>query len=253
MPWTIISAVGAASQLHCSLHRYAITLMHVSPETIPIYRHICITPLNFDCDTDQVGRQLCLIILLPRAEPAVKDTRCQKSQSETRHDFVHSRCCCLPTSPHVQAQASKPSLLPLRTLDDTTPTLTPYTLRNTAFAFIPLVTTTLLQPKNCNRIHTDQKTRLLILRRAHPRDLRVTTSTTPPTLGRKACHPSPPTIFAPDSASTGSPLLAAAHSHKHVLFRVAVGQDRPVGACLAGFQLGAQTHKAECVAVGSRK
>ena len=72
--------------------------MHVSSETIPIYRHICITPLNFDCDTDQAGRQLYWIILLPRAEPAVKDTWCQKSQSETRHDFVHSRCCCLPTS-----------------------------------------------------------------------------------------------------------------------------------------------------------
>lgn len=228
--------------------------MHVSSETIPIYRHICITPLNFDCDTDQAGRQLYWIILLPRAEPAVKDTWCQKSQSETRHDFVHSRCCCLPTglTPKPK-QASKPSLLPLRTLDDTTPTPTPYTLRDTVFAFVPLVTTTLLQPENCNRIHTDPETRLLILRRAHPRDLRVTTSTTPPTLGRKACHPPPPTIFAPDSASIGSPLLAAAHSHHHVLFRVAIGQDRPIGACLAGFQLGAQTHKAERAAVGSRE
>ena len=54
MPQTIVSAVGATSQLHCSLHRYAITLMHVSSERIPIYRHIYITPLNFDCDTDQV-------------------------------------------------------------------------------------------------------------------------------------------------------------------------------------------------------
>lgn len=63
---------------------------------------------------------------------------------------------------------SKPSL-PLRTLDDTTPTPTPtpFTLRNTASAFISLVTTTLLPPKNCNRSHIDPTTRLLILRRAH--------------------------------------------------------------------------------------
>ena len=109
--------------------------------------------------------------------------------------------------------------------------------------------------RNCNRSHVDRTTRpyTYLLRRAHPRDLRVTTSTTPSTSRRKSCRHPPPTIFAPDSASIGSPLLAAAHTHQHVLFRVAVGQDRPIGACLAGFQLGAQTHKAECAAVGSRE
>ena len=129
----------------------------------------------------------------------------------------------------------------------------PYTLLDYAFALIPLVTATLLQPENCNRSYIDPTTRLPILRRALLRDLRVTTSTTPPTFGRKDCHPPPPPVFAPGSASLGSPLLAAAHSHQHVLFRVAIGQDRPIGACLAGFQLGAQTHKAERSAVGPRE
>lgn len=171
------------------------------------------------------------------------------------HGRSKARLCArslLPPSTRLSHPPTKPSL-PLRTLDDTTPTLTPtpYTLRNTAFACVSLVITKLLQPENCNRSSIDPTTRLHI--RALPRDLRVTTSTKPPTTGRKACHPPPPPIFVPDSASLGSPLLAAAHSHRHVLFRVAIGQDRPIGACLAGFQLGAQTHKAECSAVGSRK
>ena len=192
----------------------------------------------------------CIVFCFSRVPNLPSRILGAKSHSQKRGTTLRTAAAAFD-EPH--AQASKPSLLPLRTLDDTTPTLTPYALRDTAFAFIPLVTTTLLQPENCNRIHTAPKTRLLILRRAHPRDLRVTTSTTPPTLGRKACHPPPPTIFAPDSASIGSPLLAAAHSHHHVLFRVAIGQDRPIGACLAGFQLGAQTHKAERAAVGSRE
>lgn len=170
------------------------------------------------------------------------------------HGGSKARLCLRPLLPPSTRlhPPTKPNL-PLRTLDDTTPTLTPapYTLRNTAFACISLKTTTLLQPENCNRSYIDPTTRLHT--RALPRDLRVTTSTTPPTTGRKACHPLPPPIFAPDSASIGSPLLAAAHSYQHVLFRVAIGQDRPIGACLAGFQLGAQTHKAERSAVGSRE
>ena len=178
-----------------------------------------------------------------------KDACCQKSQSET-----WARLCAralLPSTRLTTHQASPASHFVLLTTPPRHPPHSP--CATPPLLFFPLVTTTLLQPKNCNRSHIDPTTRLLTLRRAHPRDLRVTTSTTPPTLGRKACHPPPPTIFAPDSVSTGSPLLSAAHSHQHVLFRVAIGQDRPIGACLAGFQLGAQTHKAECAAVGSRE
>lgn len=107
-------------------------------------------------------------MLLPRAEPFFPRMLAAKSHSQKRrHDFVHGRCCLRRASPPTK-QASKPSL-PLRTLDDTTPTPTPtpFTLRNTASAFISLVTTTLLPPKNCNRSHIDPTTRLLILRRAH--------------------------------------------------------------------------------------
>ena len=180
-----------------------------------------------------------------------KNTRCQKSQSGPE-----ARLCARPLLPSTRLTTHPPSKQaqpPTRTLDDTTPTPTPFTLRNTAFACISSCYHHIVANRKLFRSHIHPTTRLLILRRARPRDLRVTTSTTPPTLGRKAFHPPPPTIFAPDSASIGSPLLAAAHSHHHVLFRVAIGQDRPIGACLAGFQLGAQTHKAERAAVGSRE
>jgi len=168
------------------------------------------------------------------------------------HDFVHGRCCRLRfDAPHTQ-QASPASHFVLLTTPPQHPLQTPYSTT-------PLLYFLLLPANCCNpKIVIDypsirQRVYIYLLWRALPRDLRVTTSTTPPTTGRKACHPPPPSIFAPDSASLGSPLLAAAHSHQHVLFRVAIGQDRPIGACLAGFQLGAQTHKAECPAVGSRE
>ena len=191
-------------------------------------------------------------MLLPRAEPAVKDTRRQKLRRKA-DDFVHGRCCRLrrrASHPH-PPRASPASHFVLLTTPPRHPPHSP--CATPPLLLFPLVTTTLLHPKNCNRSHIDPTTRLPTLRRALLRDLRVTTSTTPPTFGRKDCHPPPPPIFAPDSASLGSPLLAAAHSHQHVLFRVAIGQDRPIGACLAGFQLGAQTHKAERSAVGSRE
>jgi hypothetical protein len=71
--------------------------------------------------------------------------------------------------------------------------------------------------------------------------------------GRKDCHPPPLPIVGPESASIGSWKPPPASDRQNVLFRVAFGQDRTSGACLAGFQLGAQTHETKCATVGPRE
>ena len=69
-------------------------------------------------------------------------------------------------------------------------------------------------------------------------------------IGRKDCHPPTLAIVGPETASIGSSKPPPASDRQNVLFRVTFGQDRTSGACLAGFQLGAQTHKAKCATVG---
>jgi hypothetical protein len=78
-------------------------------------------------------------MLLPRAEPAVKDSRRQKSRQKA-DDFVHGRCCLRRALRPHPPRASPASHFVLLTTPPRHPPL--YTLLDYAFALISLVTAT---------------------------------------------------------------------------------------------------------------
>ena len=147
--------------------------------------------------------------MLPACRTGRQGSLCQKSQQNTCTTLCTVAAAAFD-APHTH-QPSPASHFVLLTTPPQHPLRSPYSTT-------PLLCFLLLPANCCNRkIVIDnpsirQRVYIYLLRRALPRDLRVTTSTTPPTSGRKACHPPPPRIFAPDSASLGSPLLAAAQS-----------------------------------------